>query len=106
MSLRREKALLLAAQHAIKLAKFQGLLRKLNRLQKEASGKTGKQIVSTAVYLDKLMEIVRSYPLEVDEEEDVDRPHSPADLLSFEPRIILSESFTSLDKVLSEPQSP
>ena len=101
-----EKALLHAAQHAIKLARFQDLPRKLNKLQKEASGKTGKQIVSTAVYLDKLMEIVRSYPLEVDEEEDVDRPHSPADLFGFEPRIILSESFTSSDKVLSEPQLP
>ena len=88
-----EKALLTAAQHAIKLAKFQDLPRKLNKLQKDATAKTGKRIVSTAAYLDKLMEITRAYPLEVGEDYAVDRPDSTVDLSGFEPKIILSESF-------------
>jgi hypothetical protein len=88
-----EKALLTAAQHAIKLAKFQDLPRKLNKLQKDASAKSGKRIVSTAAYLDKLMEIVRAYPLEVEDADDLDKPDADVDLSGFEPRIILSESF-------------
>jgi len=89
-----EKALLTAAQHAIKLAKFQDLPRKLNKLQKDATAKSGKPIVSTAVYLDKLMDIVRAYPLEVEDADDVDKPEADVDLTGFEPKIILSESFT------------
>ena len=89
-----EKALLSAAQHAIKLAKFQDLPRKLNKLQKDANAKTGKRIVSIAAYLDKLMEIVRAYPLEVEDADDIDRPEADVDLSGFEPRIILSESFS------------
>ncbi len=88
-----EKALLTAAQHAIKLAKFQDLPRKLNKLQKDANAKTGKRIVSTAAYLDKLMEIVRAYPLEVEDADDIDRPEANVDPSGFEPKIILSESF-------------
>ena len=88
-----EKALLTAAQHAIKVAKFQDLPRKLNKLQKDASAKSGKRIVSTAAYLDKLMEIVRAYPLEVEDTDDLDKPGADVDLTGFEPKIILSESF-------------
>jgi hypothetical protein len=88
-----EKALLMAAQYAIKFAKFQDLPRKLNKLQKDATGKTGKRIVSTAAYLDKLMEIVRSYPLEVEDSDDLDKPEAAVDPSGFEPKIILSESF-------------
>ncbi len=90
-----EKALLTAAQHAIKLAKFQDLPRKLNKLQKEASAKSGKRIVSTAAYLDKLMEIVRAYPLEVEDTDDLNKPETTVDLSAFEPKIILSESFVA-----------
>lgn len=88
-----EKALLTAAQHAVKLAKFQELPRKLNKLQKDATAKTGKRIVSTAAYLDKLMEIVRAYPLEVEDANDIDKSETNVDLSGFEPKIILSESF-------------
>jgi hypothetical protein len=90
-----EKALLTAAQHAIKLAKFQDLPRKLNKLQKDASAASGKRIVSTAAYLDKLMEIVRAYPLEVEDTDDLDKPDTNVDLSGFEPKIILSESFVN-----------
>ena len=88
-----EKAWLAAAQHAIKLAKFQNLPRKLNKLQRDASAKSGKPIVSTAVYLDKLMQIVREYPLEIEDVEEKDVRDQSVDLTGFEPKIILSESF-------------
>ena len=61
-------ALLVAAQHAIRVAKFQDLSRKLNALQKAVA----KKPVTTAALLDKLMEILRSYPL------DVAEPDAPA----------------------------
>lgn len=83
----QEKADLLAAQHAVRLAKFQDLPRKLNALQKAVA----KKPVSTAVYLDKLFEIVRSYPLDVAEEAEPES-NTPATAPSI-PEIILSESF-------------
>jgi superfamily II DNA or RNA helicase len=83
-----EKALLVAAQHAIRVAKFQDLSRKLNALQKAVD----KKPVTTATLLDKLLEIIRTYPL------DVAEPDAPAPAAGFVPaestsQIILSESF-------------
>jgi hypothetical protein len=92
-----EKAWFMAAQHAIKLGKFQDLPRKLNKLQRDATAKTGKRIVSTAAYLDKLMQIVRSYPLEIEDVEESEVRDRPVDLTGFEPKIILSESFLSAE---------
>ncbi len=90
-----EKALLHSAQNAIKLAKFQDLPRKLNALQKAvANPKTGTSRVTTAAYLDRLLAIVRSYPLEV-EEPEADERDPAIEFSGFEPRIILSESFTT-----------
>ena len=85
----KEKALFVAAQHAVRLAKFQDLPRKLNAFQKAVN----KKPVSTAAYLDKLLEIIRTYPL------DVNEPDSPAQAApvvdaKLIPKIILSESFT------------
>lgn len=89
-----ERTLLNAAQNAIKLAKFQDLPRKLNALQKSVSKpKTSAARVSTAAYLDSVLAIVRAYPLEVDEPEP-NEPVAQLDLSGFEPKIILSESFT------------
>lgn len=83
-----ERALLVAAQHAIRVAKFQDLSRKLNALQKAVA----KKPVTTAALLDKLMEILRSYPLDVAEP---DAPATATGLVTAEyvPQIILSESF-------------
>jgi hypothetical protein len=86
----KEKALFVAAQHAVRLAKFQDLPRKLNAFQKAVN----KKHVTTAVYLDKLLEIIRTYPL------DVNEPDSPApETAAIDPKqlpqIILSESFTA-----------
>lgn len=85
-----EKAELLAAQHAVRLSKFQDLPRKLNALQKAVA----KKPVTTAVYIDKLQEIIRTYPLDVEE----DSPSVPTGSLGPEPsipEIILSESFSA-----------
>ncbi|HSY20243.1 MAG TPA: helicase-related protein [Candidatus Acidoferrales bacterium] len=85
-----EKALLVAAQHAIRVAKFQDLSRKLNALQKAVV----KKPVTTAALLDKLLEIIRSYPLDV-AEPDADASETPVVDHRFIPHIILSESFTT-----------
>ncbi len=84
-----ERALFAAAQHAIKVAKFQELPRKLNALQKAVE----KKPVTTSVYLDKLIEILRSYPLDVEGEAGSAATEAalPAELA---PKIILSESFS------------
>ncbi|GDY20686.1 hypothetical protein LBMAG56_20320 [Verrucomicrobiota bacterium] len=83
-----ERALLVAAQHAIRVAKFQDLPRQLNALQKAVA----KKPVTSAALLDKLMEILRSYPLDVAEP---DAPAAATGLVTAEyvPQIILSESF-------------
>ena len=83
-----EKALLVAAQHAIRVAKFQDLPRQLNALQKAVV----KQPVTTAAYLDKLLEIIRTYPLDVAGPEKA-TPAGGFTATEFTPQIILSESF-------------
>ena len=85
-----EKALLVAAQHAIRVARFQDLPRKLNALQKAVA----KQPVTTAAYLDKLLEIIRTYPLDVAEPEKT-TPAGGFTATEFTPQIILSESFAA-----------
>jgi hypothetical protein len=85
-----EKALFVAAQHAVRLAKFQDLPRKLNAFQKAVN----KQTVTTAAYLDKLLEIIRSYPLDLNEP-DSPTSKTPAVDPKQLPQIILSESFTT-----------
>jgi len=85
----KEKALFVAAQHAVRLAKFQDLPRKLNAFQKAVN----KKPVTTGVYLDKLLEIIRTYPLDVNEP-DAPSQSTPALDPKLIPKIILSESFT------------
>ena len=85
-----EKALLVAAQHAIRVAKFQDLPRKLNALQKAVA----RQPVTTAAYLDKLLEIIRTYPLDVAEPEKATHAGGFT-ATEFTPQIILSESFAA-----------
>ena len=85
-----EKALFVAAQHAVRVAKFQDLPRKLNAFQKAVK----KKPVTMAVYLDKVLEIIRAYPLNL-AEPDTPAPATPAVDAKFIPQIILSESFTT-----------
>ena len=89
----KEKAEFIAAQHAVRLAKFQDLPRKLNGLQKAVT----KKPVTTAAYLDKLLEIIRAYPLDVEDDSPVPATNSAAPAAS-PPEIILSESFIAPEK--------
>jgi superfamily II DNA/RNA helicase len=82
-----ERRLIAAAKIALRRARFQNLQRQINKLQ--ASVKSIK--VAPAVQADKLIAILRDYPL-------AEQPEMPASavnprLLDMPPDIILSESF-------------
>ena len=64
--------------------------RKLNAFQKAVT----KTHVTTAAYLDKLLEIIRTYPLDVNEP-DSPAPETPVIDPKQLPQIILSESFST-----------
>jgi superfamily II DNA or RNA helicase len=84
-----ELALLKAAKKAIKLARFQNLQRDINKLQRS----TKKTRVAQVDLLDKLMNIVRKYPLDASITEE-DRPLvSIKSLEELQPEIIISESY-------------
>lgn len=81
-----ERALIQAAKLAIRRARFQNLQRQINQLQR--STKTVK--LTPAALADKLMQILRSYPLQQENDTPVSGAASPLDTT---PDIILSESF-------------
>lgn len=81
-----ERALIQAAKLAIRRARFQNLQRQINQLQR--STKTVK--LTPAALADKLMQILRSYPLRQESETPVSAAARPLDTV---PDIILSESF-------------
>ena len=81
-----ERALIQSAKIAIRRARFQNLQRQINALQR--STKTVK--VTPAALADKLMQILRTYPLQQASETPVSGAARPLDTT---PDIILSESF-------------
>ena len=81
-----ERALIQSAKLAIRRARFQNLQRQINALQR--STKTVK--ITPAALADKLMQILRTYPLQQPEEAPVT---SAPRVLDSTPDIILSESF-------------
>ena len=81
-----ERALIQSAKIAIRRARFQNLQRQINALQR--STKTVK--VTPAALADKLMQILRTYPLQQASEAPVSAAARPLDTT---PDIILSESF-------------
>jgi superfamily II DNA or RNA helicase len=81
-----ERALILAAKLAIRRARFQNLQRQINQLQR--STKTVK--LTPAALADKLIQILRTYPLQQASETPVSAAARPLDTT---PDIILSESF-------------
>lgn len=85
-----ERTLFLAAQQAVRLSRFQDLPRKINALQRAVA----RTSVTTAVFLDKLAAIVRSYPL-ITEEPAARAPEQLELPVAFAPDIILSESFSA-----------
>lgn len=82
-----ERALIQAAKIAIRRARFQNLQRQVNQLQR--STKTVK--ITSAALADKLMQILRAYPLQQPEAAPV--TNAVAHPLDTMPDIILSESF-------------
>jgi len=82
-----EKRIIQAAKLAVRRARFQNLQREINKLQKSV-----KSIqIAAAVQADKLMAILREYPL-LDADEQPATSVNPK-LLDTPPDIILSESF-------------
>lgn len=81
-----ERALIQSAKIAIRRARFQNLQRQINQLQR--STKTVK--LTPAVLADKLMQILRAYPLQQADDQPVT---SAPRALDTTPDIILSESF-------------
>jgi superfamily II DNA/RNA helicase len=81
-----ERALIQSAKLAIRRARFQNLQRQVNALQR--STKTVK--ITPAALADKLMQILRTYPLQQPSEAPVSAVARPLDTA---PDIILSESF-------------
>jgi len=81
-----ERALIQVAKLAIRRARFQNLQRQINQLQR--STKTVK--LAPAALADKLIQILRSYPLQQGNEPPVSTAARPLDAA---PDIILSESF-------------
>ncbi len=86
-----EKKRILAAKHAVKLAKFTQLQRAVNDLAKNQK----KMAVTTVVLLEKLMEILNRYPLDT----EFDNGAHPLVIIQsageLRPEIIISESFSS-----------
>lgn len=81
-----ERMLIQSAKAAIRRARFQNLQRQINQLQR--STKTVK--LTPAALADKLMQILRTYPLQQATEAPVSAAARPLDTA---PDIILSESF-------------
>jgi ERCC4-related helicase len=83
----KERGLIMAAKHAVRRARFQKLQRQINQLQRS----TKEVKLTPAALTDKLMEILRGYPLE-QHGEIASATALPATALG-RPDIILSESF-------------
>jgi hypothetical protein len=84
-----ERALIHAAKHAIKLGKFQGLQREVNKLQRSQR----RVRTSPAQLLEKLIMIAAKYPMDVQDREGNAPLVSMRSAEAFLPDIIISESF-------------
>lgn len=82
-----ERALLIKAKEVIRQGRFQQLQRDINKLQRSVK----KTPLKPAVILEKVMEILKSYPLHTTQPED----SAPKPIIKkpLEPEIIISESF-------------
>jgi hypothetical protein len=81
-----ERVLIQAAKLSIRRARFQNLQRQINQLQR--STKTVK--LTPAALADKLIQILRTYPLQQNNDAPISAAARPLDTT---PDIILSESF-------------
>lgn len=85
-----EKDLILEAKEAIRKGKFQNLQRDLNKLQKAVK----KTPLKPVLLLEKVVSILKSYPLQKEEKDDIRQEIVPA-IKVLNPEIIITESFTA-----------
>ncbi|WP_205503837.1 helicase-related protein [Rufibacter psychrotolerans] len=83
-----EKNLIIKAKEAIRLGKFQNLQRDINKFQRAVK----KTPLKAAIILEKMVEILRGYPLMNEEPEQESLP-IVVKVKSANPEIIISESF-------------
>ncbi len=76
------------AKEAIRKGKFQNLQRDINKLQKAVK----KSPLKPVIILERIIAILKSYPLK-QEEEDIVEKKTIVIPKSFNPEIIISESF-------------
>jgi len=86
-----EKALILQAKKAVRLARFQKLQREINTLQRSVK----KSPLRPAALLDAMMNILNNYPLAEIEEATPTHLESVAQAAANQPDIIISESFNA-----------
>lgn len=86
-----EKELILNAKDAIRKGKFQNLQRDLNKLQKAVK----KAPIKPVVLLERVIEILKQYPLKEEKSDIKEDIYSPLVTTKFvNPDIIITESFT------------
>ncbi|MGF1637100.1 MAG: helicase-related protein [Cyclobacteriaceae bacterium] len=84
-----ERALIITAKEAIRQGRFQRLQRDINKLKRTVN----KSPLKPAIILEKIVEILRSYPLQTIQEEDGEASKVVLKK-SLNPEIIISESFS------------
>jgi len=84
-----ERDLIILAKEAIRKGKFQNLQRDINKLQKAVK----KSPLKPVIILERIIAILKSYPLK-QEEEDIVEKKAVFIPKSFNPEIIISESFS------------
>lgn len=83
-----ERALIIKAKEAIRQGRFQRLQRDINKLKRAVN----KSPLKPAIILERIVEILKSYPLQTIHEEDGEVPKMTLKK-SLNPEIIISESF-------------
>ena len=83
-----ERDLIILAKEAIRKGKFQNLQRDINKLQKAVK----KSPLKPVIILERIIAILKSYPLK--QEEDIVEKKAVVIPKSFNPEIIISESFS------------
>lgn len=82
-----ERGLIIKAKEAIRQGRFQRLQRDINKLKRSVN----KSPLKPAIILEKIVEILKSYPLQTIQDEDGEA--KPKLRKSLNPEIIISESF-------------
>ena len=84
-----ETELIISAKEAIRKGKYQNLQRDINKLKRAVS----KSPLKPVIILEKIIEILKSYPLKTPETEDVRQETFVASNI-INPEIIITESYS------------